>query len=106
LELDKFGTKILERFCTSILSNEPSNEDKLNTSKSYKQLAKLCIPNLSEESRKSINSCISVHVGINSITWTKLQINPSHPIDIVDWGYYELSEKKLHISDMVSLVTN
>lgn len=117
LELDGFGVKVLEKFCDSIL-NSPAKSDegekKSEDGKLSKKKPQFVSPILVEGFRKSITSCVSLHLDINYIAWTKLSLSPQTPsnnevlpvISVDEWMCFEFGndEKKRSLSDLIQIL--
>lgn len=114
LEVDGFGVKVLERFCDSILNASPNVEAEIvetkldsNTAKKKPQFVQ---PNLLEISRKMVQSCVSFHLDLNFIAWTKLSLGAEgdaiRPIHLEEWKCFEIGneDKKLSLSDLIQIL--
>ncbi|CAO1430346.1 unnamed protein product [Diamesa serratosioi] len=115
LELDGFGIKVLEKFCDSVLKFEQqlketeANESQLVTKKKQQFVSPLLLENV----RKSITSCVSLHMDLSCIAWTKFKLNPKSDEDpsiksiiIEDWNCYEIADadKKLNLTDLIQIL--
>lgn len=69
-----------------------------------KKIPQFTIPHLYEHVRGTIESCVSVHIGVSSVTWTRFLIHPDLPCEVTHWNHFDISEKKLHLSDFVQIV--
>lgn len=69
-----------------------------------KKTPQFTIPLLYEHVRTTIESCVSVHIGVSSVTWTRFLIHPDLPCEVTHWNHFDISEKKLHLSDFVQIV--
>lgn len=60
-------------------------------------------PSIDEEQRQRIQSCVSVRVGVSSITWARLETHAQQntPCLLTHWQHYEVNDKKLHLNDLV-----
>lgn len=122
LELDGFGVKVLEKFCDSILKTLPDgveNKVKPSTAEPQPMLLKkkqqFVTPALPETIRKSITSCVSFHVDLNCVAWTKLNFSSENDdnydenaIGVNEWMCYEVGsdDKKLSLSDLMQVLVN
>lgn len=101
LEVEGFGIKVLDNFCKSIINGE--NHEKLVKTVT-KKVPQFTIPLLYEHIRTTIESCVSVHIGVSSVTWTRFFLHPDQPCEVTHWNHFDISEKKLHLSDFVQIV--
>jgi len=116
LELDGFGVTVLEKFCASILAKTDGGKDEeTKTSaeedepnpKSMRQ--QFVSPKLSEIQRTSITSCVSFHIDLNAVAWTKLSLNFDESVNeylrVEEWMRYEIGneDKKLSLSDLIQI---
>lgn len=122
LELDGFGVKVLEKFCDSILETLPDGgvkKVKAKTDGEQSLLAKkkqqFVSPALLEKNRKSITSCVSFHIDLNCVAWTKLSFCSENDVDdnestilVDEWMCYEVGndDKKLNLSDLIQVLLN
>lgn len=102
LELDGFGVKVLENFCNSIINDEDTKrkEGKLKS----KSAAHFTTPKLNAQTLANMRSCVSLHIGINTITWTKFEMNKDSPSNVSDWNIYDLGADKLSLFESIQLV--
>lgn len=102
LELDGFGVKVLENFCNSIINKEDTKrkEEKLRS----KSVAHFTTPKLNAPTIANMRSCVSLHVGINTITWTKFDIRENSPTQVSDWNIYDLGADKLSLFESIKHV--
>lgn len=108
LELDGFGEKILQKFCSSIIdsSGKETVPTKGNSSPMQditRKVNQYCNPRLDNLTRSKIKSCLGVHVHAGNISWAKLSINKDQPMTLDTWTDYKFDEKKLHLADLVIL---
>lgn len=116
LELDGFGVKVLEKFCDSILKYEQQLKDSTEANESQlvtKKKQQFVSPLLLENVRKSITSCVSLHMDLSCIAWTKFKLNPKSDedpsiksISIEDWNCFEIADadKKLSLTDLIQIL--
>lgn len=119
LELDGFGVKVLEKFCDSILGTLPGVVKQTKGAESdtqsllSKKKQQFVSPALLDTVRKSITSCVSFYVDLNSVAWTKLTFSSENdgsgvenPICIDEWMCYEVGndDKKLSLSDLIEVL--
>lgn len=103
LEVEGFGIKVLDNFCKSIINNNSENVEKLIKAVT-KKVPQFTIPPLYERNRTTIESCVSIHMGVSSVTWTRFLLHPDLPCEVTHWNHFDISEKKLHLSDFVQIV--
>lgn len=101
--IEGFGLKVADKFYKSLLQ-EPHAID-LDLSKAGKtRTAPFITPLLEAEQRELIKSCVAVRIGVNSITWARLDV-PSQtinaPCELTHWEHHEISEKKIHLNDLI-----
>lgn len=54
--------------------------------------------------RRDIKTCVALHIGVHSVSWTHLQANNHQVSEILDWKHCDLSDNKPHINDLVQTV--
>lgn len=113
LELDGFGVKVLEKFCESIIAANDEHKEMIvqKQAKAAKAKAlKVVSPPLSNFLRQSITSCVSFHVDVNHIAWTKLTFgankaveSSSVPVSVDEWACHAIGNegKKPSLSDLI-----
>lgn len=65
---------------------------------------RLMVPICSDLKLLSIKSCVSIHIGINSIAWTSFSLANEKAINVNDWNYYQLPDKKLHLAELLEII--
>lgn len=76
----------------------------MKTAKVPTRTAPFVTPLLEAEQRSAITSAVSVRIGVNSITWCRLDIphkDINSPLLLTHWQHHEITEKKLHISELI-----
>nr|CAD7195998.1 unnamed protein product [Timema douglasi] len=81
LRIEGFGVRNLKRLCDSILCISPDTP----AGKAKRQRL-VVTPELSEDLRKCVQKVVSVHVGMNCISWASLTRTGS----LLDWGFHPL----------------
>lgn len=120
LEVDGFGIKVLERFCDSILNNSSSAEPAIDTPPAVpktsapvvvKKMQQFVQPALLETTRKVIKSCVSFHLDLSCVAWTKLYLDTEtdgdiRPIHVEEWKCFQIGneDKKLSLSDLIQIL--
>lgn len=118
LELDGFGVKVLERFCDSILAAKKEEEVEKHDDEltevpvAGKRKQTFVQPALLELNRMGISSCVSFHLDLNYIAWSKLSIGSRtdgqkvQPIHVENWTCFEIGndDKKLSLSDLIQIL--
>lgn len=86
--------------------NEDYSEELLSTAKtSRSRSTNFTTPSFSDQLVKSIKSCTSIHIGVNAISWCYFDIShEDNKLRLLDWNYYELEEKKYHLSELLNIV--
>ncbi|KAM7355513.1 uncharacterized protein ACRADG_001539 [Cochliomyia hominivorax] len=101
--VEGFGLKVADKFYQSLLQEPKTNE--LNLGKSGRsRTAPFITPALEANQRETIKFCVSVRIGVNSITWARLDVpeqNVNAPCILTHWQHHEISEKKLHINELI-----
>lgn len=120
LEVDGFGIKVLERFCDSILNKPCSAEPAINTPQAVpqtdapvvvKKMQQFVQPALLESTRKTVKSCVSFHLDLSCVAWTKLYLDTEtddeiRPIHVDEWKCFQFGDedKKLSLSDLIQIL--
>lgn len=100
LELDGFGLKNLNKFCSSIVSDETF----VNRLKHMKRSQQFTTPIITSEMRSRIESCTAIHIGITNISWAQFQLGDNAPTTLTDWSFNTIPENKMHISEFIESV--
>lgn len=95
LQIDHCNIDLLESFCSNVLENMKSI-----SKKSTNQTSNIVKPRLESEQCNKIKTCVSVHIGVRRICWSRIELN-CH-CTLTDWQTYDISDKKLHISDLIA----
>lgn len=95
LQLDGFGEKILDKFYDSILGNKVKRVER--------KLASILTPKLSEDFRTNIENCVSLNIAVNSVSWSRIEIENERQFKVTDWSYLPIDNKKMQIHDLVEL---
>ncbi|XP_036326530.1 transcription elongation factor, mitochondrial-like isoform X1 [Rhagoletis pomonella] len=103
LLIEGFGTKIVEKFYRSMLEGKC---DESSASRSARQrTAGFITPAIDAEHRSEIRSCVSIRIGVSSVTWARLELPTTEcsnePCNLTHWEHHEITEKKLHLCDLV-----
>lgn len=101
--IEGFGLKVADKFYQSLLQ-EPKTNDLDLTRASKARIAPFVTPSLEAEQRDVIKSCVAVRIGVNSITWARLELparTMKAPCELTHWAHHEISEKKLHLNDLI-----
>lgn len=103
LQLDGFGITILRRFYDSIIN---STKDCIEIApKSIKKDPTLTLPNFPVALTTKVESCVSLYVGLDFVTWAKFQIVKDKPTVLTGWNSFAIPDRKLHISDLIRIVS-
>lgn len=101
--IEGFGLKIADKFYQSLLQDPTKAAMELGKVKSVRT-APFITPPIEAKVQKRIQSCVSVRIGVNSITWARLELSPmasNQPCQLTHWQHHEISEKKLHINELI-----
>ncbi|XP_075162136.1 uncharacterized protein LOC142234828 [Haematobia irritans] len=101
--IEGFGLKATEKFYQSLLQDPKPVDVELGKSNRMRT-APFITPSLEPEKHNKINSCVSLRIGVNSITWSKLKLAPcgtNQPCELTHWQHHDISEKKLHIHELI-----
>ncbi|KAI8123367.1 mitochondrial, Transcription elongation factor [Lucilia cuprina] len=101
--IEGFGLKVADKFYQSLLQEPKTNEVDLGQTPKART-APFITPSLEGEQRESIKSCVSVRIGVNSITWARLDVSGvdvNAPCLLTHWAHHEISEKKLHLNELI-----
>ncbi|XP_013115919.2 uncharacterized protein LOC106093409 [Stomoxys calcitrans] len=101
--VDGFGVKATEKFYQSLLQ-EPKSEDNNAGKPNRLRTAPFITPHIEPEQQMNIGSCVSLRIGVNSITWSRLELPAADyngPCELTHWQHHELAEKKLHINELI-----
>ncbi|XP_055626669.1 uncharacterized protein LOC129768805 [Toxorhynchites rutilus septentrionalis] len=102
LELDGFGINVLRKFCDSIVKC-PSVET--TQTKPAKKDVKFTTPVIPVHVVPRIKSCVSLHIGLDFITWAKFEIERQKPSVLAGWSSFAIPDRKLHVSELIRNVT-
>lgn len=107
LELDGFGEKILNKFCSSIINRNDCKEikssPKTSTLDMDRKINLYCNPRLNYMTRSQIKSCLGVYVHAGGISWTKLTLHENKPMTLDAWSNCSFDERRMHLSELVSV---
>ncbi|GAB0089525.1 Transcription elongation factor, mitochondrial [Sergentomyia squamirostris] len=99
LELDDFGGKILQKFCQSILKEDKKDQI------SKQKITRMVVPKLSEEARENIESCCSVQIGVDSVSWCRMTLqDEKSPTLVTHWHQRKFNTKNCHVLDLVEMI--
>ncbi|XP_065360887.1 uncharacterized protein LOC135954620 [Calliphora vicina] len=101
--VEGFGLKVADKFYQSLLLEPKTNEEELGKA-GRSRTAPFITPSLEGEQREAIKSCVSVRIGVNSITWARLDVSAQDinaPCLLTHWQHHEISEKKLHLHELI-----
>uniref|UniRef100_A0A1B0EXZ7 Uncharacterized protein n=1 Tax=Phlebotomus papatasi TaxID=29031 RepID=A0A1B0EXZ7_PHLPP len=104
LELDDFGVKVLEKFCQSIVQDS-SEAGGGREAAAVQKTSQILTPKLTEEKRNKVRSLCSVQVGIDSVSWCRMELQDEEdPSIVTHWQYFSLNSKKSHLSDLTQMI--
>ncbi|XP_011204755.2 transcription elongation factor, mitochondrial isoform X1 [Bactrocera dorsalis] len=103
LQIEGFSLRIADKFYKSMLGGHV-DESKVAPS-ARRRTAGFITPAIDAEHRAVLRSCVSLRVGVSSITWARLELPDSEsinaPCNLTHWQHHDITEKKLHLSDLV-----
>lgn len=89
----------MENFFESILQEK---HDIIQEKKNKKRGNAFTIPSFPDELSEKYKSCVSLNINVSNVTWSKIDVKEKdYPCELTHWGYYDLTDKRLHISDLV-----
>lgn len=84
----------------------------IETEKRPRRLVPYTIPILKETDSLSIKSCVSLHIGISSISWIRFQLNrddtnncSENLINVSDWKHYDFSDQRINLHELIQMVS-
>lgn len=95
LQLDGFGEKILDKFYDSILGNKVKRVER--------RLASVVSPKLQEDFRIGIRNCLALNVAVNSISWSRVEIENDRQFKVTDWQHVPIDHKKFQTHELAEL---
>lgn len=70
-----------------------------------RRTASFITPAIDAEYRAELRSCVSLRIGVSSVTWARLELPESEsinvPCNLTHWEHHDITEKKLHLGDLV-----
>ncbi|XP_055588676.1 uncharacterized protein LOC129741008 [Uranotaenia lowii] len=99
LELDGFGITVLRKFYDSIVDN-PKNVQH-TVSKSIQRDIKFTTPVFPINLIPKIQSCVSLYVGLDYVTWAKIRLVKNQPSELTFWNSYKIPDRKLHVNELI-----
>lgn len=103
LELDGFGITVLRKFYDSIVES-PKNLE-VDAQKAIKKDVKFTTPIFPVNVIPKVQSCVSLYVGLDFVTWAKFKIVKDEPTVLTGWSSFEIHDRKLHVSELIRNVT-
>ncbi|XP_050333073.1 uncharacterized protein LOC126761160 isoform X1 [Bactrocera neohumeralis] len=103
LQIEGFSLRIADKFYKSMLGGHV-DEGKVAPS-ARRRTAGFITPTIDAEHRAILRSCVSLRVGVSSVTWARLELPESEsinaPCNLTHWQHHDITEKKLHLGDLV-----
>lgn len=103
LELDGFGITVLRKFYDSIVES-PKNRE-VDAQKAIKKDVKFTSPILPVNVIPKVQSCVSLYVGLDFVTWAKFKVVTDEPTTLTSWSSFEIHDRKLHVTELIRNVT-
>ncbi|XP_053687946.1 uncharacterized protein LOC128737348 [Sabethes cyaneus] len=102
LELDGFGITVLRRFYDSIITSPKDNV--MVPPKVAKKDPTFTTPTFPGDLATKVQSCVSLYIGLDFVTWAKFHIANEKPTVLNGWNSFAIPDRKLHISDLIRMV--
>ncbi|XP_004522384.1 uncharacterized protein LOC101451802 [Ceratitis capitata] len=103
LLIEGFGLKVVDKFYKSILESNSGNSQVPRSAR--QRTAGFITPPIDVEHRKEIKSCLSLRIGVSSVSWARLELpeteSVNEPCTLTHWQHHEITEKKMHLGDLV-----
>ncbi|XP_011195680.2 transcription elongation factor, mitochondrial [Zeugodacus cucurbitae] len=103
LLIEGFTLRIADKFCKSVIGGHVDESKATNSAR--RRTAGFITPAIDAEHRTELRSCVSLRIGVSSITWARLELPESEsinaPCDLTHWQHHDITEKKLHLGDLV-----
>lgn len=103
LELDGFGITVLRKFYDSIVES-PKNPE-IDAQKVIKKDVKFTAPIFPVNAISKVQSCVSLYVGLDFVTWAKFKVVKDEPTVLTGWSSFEIHDRKLHVTELIHCVT-
>ncbi|EAT39642.1 AAEL008584-PA [Aedes aegypti] len=103
LELDGFGITVLRKFYDSIVKNPEDVE--AAAQKVVKKDVKFTTPIFPVNIIPKIQSCVSLYVGLDYVTWARFKLSKDEPTVLTGWNSFQINDRKLHVSELIRNVT-
>lgn len=103
LELDGFGITVLRKFYDSIVHTPAASEEL--TQKVAKKDIKFTTPVFPVNLVPKVQSCVSLYVGLDFVTWAKFKVVKDQPTVLTGWNSFQIVDRKLHVSELIRNVT-
>ncbi|KAL1375737.1 hypothetical protein pipiens_017324 [Culex pipiens pipiens] len=103
LELDGFRITVLRKFYDSIVQTPATSEELVQ--KVAKKDIKFTTPVFSANLIPKVQSCVSLYVGLDFVTWAKFKVVKDQPTVLAGWNSFQIVDRKLHVSELIRNVT-
>lgn len=103
LELDGFGITVLRKFYDSIVDSPKNTE--VAEQKALKKDVKFTTPIFPVNVIPKVQTCVSLYVGLDYVTWAKFKVARDEPTILTGWNSFEICDRKLHVSELIRNVT-
>lgn len=103
LELDGFGITVLRKFYDSIVHTPATSEELIQ--KVTKKDIKFTTPVFPANLIPKVQSCVSLYVGLDFVTWAKFKVIKDQPTVLTGWNSFQIVDRKLHVSELIRNVT-
>ncbi|XP_055371891.1 transcription elongation factor, mitochondrial isoform X2 [Condylostylus longicornis] len=102
ISINGIGIKIVEKLAHQILN--PKCEDRNNFENGKKKTKvgmQYSIPPIPESLRMHMKTCLSLYIGVSTISWTRFELNVSDLCTLTHWNCIDILHKKMHVNDLV-----
>lgn len=102
LLIEGFSLRIADKFYKSMLGHVDETK---GTHSARRRTSSFITPTIDAEHRAELRSCVSLRIGVCSVTWARLELPDSEsinaPCNLTHWQHHDVTEKKLHLGDLV-----
>ncbi|XP_063697917.1 uncharacterized protein LOC134828856 [Culicoides brevitarsis] len=108
LELDGFGVKVLQKFCSSVVKsseNEQKIDEKLTDEPPKdRKVHQYYNPRLDNATRDKIRSCLGVNVHTRGVSWAKISFDNEFRTTLDAWSDKTfIEERRITLSELISI---
>ncbi|XP_026464867.1 uncharacterized protein LOC113367476 [Ctenocephalides felis] len=105
LEVDGFGIKVLDKFYKSVLDERDNKKPTEKVVKGKKRNLGFLTPPLDENIRKKVSNIVSIHVSLNAVSWSVINILADSFITVKSCNLYDYKQenKRTGFSQLLQL---